>query len=115
MRNRLWEALSAMLLSLMVALTLAACAGGDGGEEQPSTPLIKPRAAERLVRTSAEKQRPVDTVFCEAILDSYFCVVNYVPSACELWYVEGTVATGTVAVEGGVGTRRNNGVSCGQP
>ncbi len=87
----------------------------DGGEEQPSAPLIKPSAAERLVRSSATKQRTVDSVLCEAIRDSYFCMVNYVPTACELWYVEGTVATGTVTVEGGVGTRRKNGVWCGQP
>jgi len=114
MRNPLCG-VSAMLLPLTAALTLAACAGGNGGEEQASAPLIKPRAAERLVRSRAARQRTVDSVLCEAIRDSYFCVANYTPTACALWYVEGTVATDTGVVEGGVGTRRKNGVWCGQP
>ena len=106
-----------LALSGMTALGLAGCAGGDDGGA-PTTTQTTPTSiaeVESLVRTSASKSGPVQSIICSAVSDDIvFCAVTFAGPSCQLWEVVGTETVALPTIEGASGSRTAKGVSCGQ-
>jgi hypothetical protein len=110
-----------IVLAGAAALALVYWAGWDD-RSSPSTsepngtattPTVDP---EQLVRRTAAKSRPVESVLCaDASDDLTLCVVTFAGPSCQLWQVvAGKVAALSLITEDISGSRSGNMLRCEQ-
>lgn len=114
-----WFALIA--LSGVAAVAIVYWAGWDDSSSPPTREATETATAptahpERLVRRTAAKSRPVESVLCQDVSDDLvLCVVTFTGPSCQLWQVVGGAAVGlSLIIDGAAGSRSESGVRCGK-